>query len=67
MLQPDKLYTFIMDRKTGRPACVIVQALYGGDREPCHAFEKWETSPGTDFVRITATGAEILDFAAKTR
>lgn len=64
-LNPDQRYTFLLDRVTHRPACVILQALYDCDKLPCYLFNEWETAPTPNFVRVTATGKQIEDLAAK--
>jgi hypothetical protein len=65
ILKPDKKYTFLFDTATRRPACVILQAIYGGDSEPCYVFPNWQIDLVGTFVRGTATGREIGEFAAK--
>lgn len=63
-LNPDQRYTFLFDKATRRPACVIIQGLYDCDKLPCYLFNEWETAPTPNFVRVMATGEEIEKFAA---
>lgn len=60
----DKL-TAIFDKKSMRPACVLLQALYGGDREVCFMFQDWENQPTDTMVRISASRAEWQQVAEK--
>lgn len=65
MLNKDRVYRFVIDKVTLKPACVLLQAMYGGDREPCHVFLEWEIAPSPNFVGVQGTGAEIEEFANK--
>lgn len=67
MLQPDKTYSFLWDKKSKRPACALLQALHGFNPLPIYLFDEWQVSPVPTLVRITATGQEIMDFASKRK
>lgn len=65
-LQPDKRYTFLWDWKSHRPGCVLLQAIYGGDRDVCFAFGgEWELAPTKTMVKVTATGRQIQELIAE--
>lgn len=64
LLQLDKRYTFLWDKASNRPACVLLQALYGGNREVCFVFPDWEVAPTKTMVKVTGTGRQIEDQAA---
>jgi hypothetical protein len=64
MLDKNRTYRFVIDKVTKKPACVLLQALYGGDREPCFVFQDWEINLSPNFIGVTMTGAEIEKFAA---
>jgi len=65
MLNKDRVYRFVIDKVTFRPACVLLQAVYGGDRDVCTVFKEWELAPTPNFVGVKATGAEIMALAEK--
>jgi len=65
MLNKTRIYKFVLDKTTLRPACPILQALYGGDREPCYLFLDWMIYSTPDFIGVKGTGAEIEDFASR--
>lgn len=65
MLDPNRTYKFVIDRKTKKCACVLLQAVLGGDREPCFVFKDWEVNMSPDFVGVSGTGKEIEEFAKR--
>lgn len=46
-----------------KPACVLLQAHFGGDREICFVFGEWEIAATKTMVRVSATGREIEELA----
>ena len=53
----------LLDVKTLKPGCVILQAAYGGDREVCFMFSDWETSQTKSMKMVTETADAWLRIA----
>lgn len=58
-----KTVTFIYDKVSRRPACALLQAVYGGDAREIHRWEEWQIAPTDNFVRVTATIEQIEERA----
>jgi hypothetical protein len=54
----ERKFTALFDVKSMRPACVLLQALYGGDRAVCMYFKGWELAPTSHMKMITGTENE---------
>ncbi len=52
-----KTLTAAIDTKTLKVGCVLLQAVYRGDREACYLFDtnRWATSPTDDMILVTDT------------
>ncbi len=61
---PEKI-KFLFDTESRRPACVLIQALYGGDRRACLLFREWETNLTRSLVMVSGTIEEIGALAKK--
>ena len=59
----ERVFKFVFDKKAMKPACVLLQALYGGDREPCFFFTEWQVNPTPDMVGVQATESELRQLA----
>jgi len=58
-----RVYKLAFDKKEMKPACVILQALYGGDREACFFFRDWQINPSPDMVGLKATESQLRELA----
>jgi hypothetical protein len=58
-----KTYTFFFDKVSLKPACVLLQAVWGGDREACFFFPEWELAPTSNMIRISGTEEQIEKLA----
>lgn len=56
----------VFDTKSWKPACVLLQAVYGGDRGVCSLFNEWEFAPTKNMKMIEATWEE-WQMAAKRK
>lgn len=62
----ERKYRFVWDKKQQRPVCVLLQAVYGGDRGACAFFREWSIDGNPkDFIGVTATASELREIAAK--
>lgn len=52
----ERSFRALYQPSTGMVGCVIIQAVFGGDREVCHLFsgKDWYTAPVKDAVWIDA-------------
>lgn len=55
----ERAYKFMFDKETMKPGCVLLQAIYGGDRGVCHFFNEWELAPSKSMVGVTASAKEV--------
>ena len=56
MADPDEMLVGVVDLKLRRPACVLLQAVMGGDIRVAHMFpaEHWLLAPTPDMARVKA-------------
>jgi hypothetical protein len=60
-------FSIVVDVKQRRPACVILQAVFGGNRSIVSQIfpaESWLTAPTNDMRMVTGTIDEWRAFAA---
>jgi hypothetical protein len=63
--KPESEIRFLFDTETRRPACVLIQAIYGGDRRACEMFRHWQVDMVKSFVWLSGTEDEVRKFADK--
>lgn len=58
-------FVAVIDVKTKRPACVLLQAVYGGDRRVCNMVSSryWHVAPTDDMTMIRGTPAQWAAWA----
>ena len=52
---PTRMVSALFDIKSGKPGCVLQQAVYGGDRSVCQLFADWEVNHTESLTMITDT------------
>ena len=63
----ERTFSSLYSPSTGQISCVIMQAIYGGDRQPCGFFGAgdWNTSmPAEDSRMMSATEKQWREVAA---
>jgi hypothetical protein len=55
----------VFDTVTQQPACVILQAIYGGDSTYVHLYNDWVLSPNPNLKMMEATIEQLQKHAVK--
>lgn len=69
MMFDEPVIKLVVDMKSRRPACVILQAIYGGDRSIVSRYfdgGTWLTAPTPDMHMVSGTLSQWREFADET-
>ncbi len=65
---PNDEFTLLVDVKTKKVGCVILQSAFGVnyDRELIHLFDDWETNITPDLAKVKGTRAQWESLAERS-